>query len=205
MRIAVQSAWLLQEAACRRKAVLAYFGEKRHACQPQHELPCDFCQNRKLVTSQLQQLTAVQQANAMAELNKQQSSAAHDAVKAVWQMGASPHSKSSKLPLASISPASDASVSRKLCVLQPLKELGDGRAGSSLGKRDVTSQLPTQPCRHLCTGSEPQEQQRPHDEVGGALTTMPACDHAQKCDKQAVRPVIKRAKYNTAFKPPRRV
>ena len=35
-------------ACCRRKALLAYFGEKRGRCQPSEEL-CDFCRDPKAV------------------------------------------------------------------------------------------------------------------------------------------------------------
>ncbi len=35
-------------ACCRRKALLAYFGEKRGRCEPPEEL-CDFCRDPKAV------------------------------------------------------------------------------------------------------------------------------------------------------------
>ena len=35
-------------ACCRRKALLAYFGEKRGRCEPSEEL-CDFCNDPKAV------------------------------------------------------------------------------------------------------------------------------------------------------------
>ena len=39
---------LVLTACCRRKALLAYFGEKRGRCEPPEEL-CDFCRDPKAV------------------------------------------------------------------------------------------------------------------------------------------------------------
>lgn len=164
--------------------MLAYFGEKRHACQAHLELPCDFCQDRKLVTSQLNQLTAVQQANAMADASKQQSPTDAPPVKAVWQTSAAPHD--SKLPLTDASAPSTALVRQKCHILQPLHRLSQQTAdGKAVSVSD-------QPCKHASTGASKQQG------TGSAGVLAPSGS------KKIVKPVIKRAKYNAAFKPPRR-
>lgn len=166
--------------------MLAYFGEKRHACQAHLELPCDFCQNRKLVTSQLNQLTAVQQAKAMADASKQQSPTDATPVKAVWKKSAAPHSDESKLPLTDASPPSTAPVRQTCHVLQPLHQISQQAADSE------AVSVSDQPCKHAGTGSPKQR----GTASAGVLAPLDS--------KKIVKPVIKRAKYNAAFKPPRR-
>lgn len=40
----------IQEPCCRRKTILAYFGEKSPKCHQQSELPCDYCKDSKHVS-----------------------------------------------------------------------------------------------------------------------------------------------------------
>lgn len=43
----------IQEPRCRRRALLAYFGEKRGACDPAaNEIPCDYCQSPQVGRSE---------------------------------------------------------------------------------------------------------------------------------------------------------
>ncbi|KAK9823328.1 hypothetical protein WJX72_001962 [[Myrmecia] bisecta] len=53
--VAAVAAYALHPA-CRRKALLSHFHEKRAACNPAVELPCDFCQHPKTVVKQLTDL-----------------------------------------------------------------------------------------------------------------------------------------------------
>ena len=197
-----EGAVCFQEAACRRKAVLAYFNEKRHACQCEHELPCDVCQNRQHVVSQLRRLAAVQQANAMAEFNKDRKSTSPLPVKAVWQKNAATSSSDGRMS------ADKALSSTKVDILQPVKnasqQLAQGREVHTPGKESEICQLAMQQCKRLKRTPDAQEQQRPPNESGAA--NMPAtADCATSTIKAIVKPVIKRLRYNTAFKPPRRV
>ena len=195
-----EDAVCFQEAACRRKAVLAYFDEKRHACQSEHELPCDVCQDRQHVVSQLRKQAAVQQANAMAESNKERKSTSPSPVKAVWQKGAATSSSNGAVF------AESALSGTKPRVLQPLKNATHQPIECSEvqtpGKE--TCQLLMQPCKRLCRTPDAQEQQKPSNEQWAANKPAPA-DCATSSSKVAVKPVIKRLRYNAAFKPPRKV
>ena len=200
----------LQEAACRRKAVLSYFGEKRQACQAQNELPCDVCQDRKLVLSQLSKLEAVQQATAVSEANKQQNSSSPSPVKAAWQRSAATPSNTSGLPSASASPPSCSPPCRKQHVLQPLnqalRQTAEIEEVTNAKYASTECQLPTQPCKRICTMPAAKEQQRLCNKPEAALLPAPATDNAQTCSRVVMKPVIKRPRYNTAtaFKPPRK-
>lgn len=196
--IVEEDAVCFQEAACRRKAVLAYFDEKRHACQSEHELPCDVCQDRQRVVSQLRKLAAVQQAN---ESNKERNPSPSP-VKAVWQKGATTSSSNGAVF------AESALSGTKPRVSQPLKNAThqptDCSEVQTPGKESGTCQLPMQPCKRLCRTPDAQEQQKPSNEQWAANKPAPA-DCATSSSQVAVKPVIKRLRYNAAFKPPRRV
>jgi len=56
----------LQEPQCRRRAVLAYFGEKHTKCQKQTEQLCDFCQDPMKLCKSTEQLEEALQNKAMA-------------------------------------------------------------------------------------------------------------------------------------------
>lgn len=197
----------LQEAACRRKAVLSYFGEKRQACQAQNELPCDVCQDRKLVLGQLSKLAAVQQATAVSEANKQRNSSSPSPVKAAWQRSAATPSNTSGLPSASASPPSCNPPCRKQHVLQPLnqalRQTAAHEGATDAKYANTECQLPTKPCKRVC---EAKEQQRPCNKPETAFSPASATDNAQTSSTVVVKPVIKRPRYNTAtaFKPPRK-
>ena len=191
--------------------MLSYFGEKRQACQAQNELPCDVCQDRKLVLGQLSKLVEVQQAAAVSEANKQQnsSSSSPSPVKAAWQRSAATPSNTSRLPSASASPPSNPPC-RKQHVLQPLNQAlwqaPEHEEATDAKYAYTECQLPTQPCKRICTMPEAKEQQRPCNKPEAALSPAPATDNAQTCSRVVVKPVIKKPRYNTAtaFKPPRK-
>jgi len=56
----------LQEPQCRRRAVLAYFGEKHTKCHKQTEQLCDFCQDPMKLFKSTEQLEEALQHKAMA-------------------------------------------------------------------------------------------------------------------------------------------
>eukprot|EP00877_Chromochloris_zofingiensis_P009151 jgi/Chrzof1/448/Cz01g16070.t1 len=60
------------QPGCRRRKVLSYFGEKRHACNATCELACDYCGDPKSVGHALVEWEGRVEANAQAEANKDQ-------------------------------------------------------------------------------------------------------------------------------------
>lgn len=202
------SRFLFQEASCRRKAVMAYFGEKRQACQAQDELPCDICKDRKCVLQQLEKLNTLQQSKSLAAACLARKQASDSQAKAMWQTGTDGEGRKT-------SPAG-------------AKAAGCLVSGRSALRPVINARWPTTEATatHKTPASEPSHQVQP--ELGQPSCSKRALNPLEQQDQSATDaaarpsspsapwgsshagnakpliPVIKRQRYKVGFQAPRR-
>ena len=196
---------MVQEASCRRKAVMAYFGEERQACRAQDELPCDCCQDRKSVLQQLEQLNTLQQSKSLAAACLARKQASDSQAKAVWQTGTG--AKGSKVCPA-VATVGSRSVSRP-GTLKPLINTQWPKTEATAAYKALASEPshhaqaePGQPScskRALCP---PQQKDQTDTDAPSSSSVTPVSSHATNA--RPLIPVIKRQRYKVGFQAPRR-